>query len=203
MHASRTTGTIPSHSPNTRCESTTGTCGLMRSHPVPFYDSLRVKKPSAAEGHSMNDAHPEYEGQLTLATPVDVPSYDACLSWMRDIPQDRAITFDLWARGNFVRRLLYQRANSVTPFLMAASHPTQMRWAFRRLALAGIPVDFVYTGPLSEPRLVKHWHPLDIPVDSGWGYVVFAGTVVESKTDRQFWPVLGEAALMPDSVLQW
>jgi hypothetical protein len=151
----------------------------------------------------VNDAGAEHETQVTLSTPVDVPSYDACIGWMRDLPQDRAITLDFWARGNFVRRVLHQRANDISPFLVPASHPTQMRWAFRRLALAGVPVDFVYTGPLSESRLVQHWHPLDIPIDSGWGYVVAAGTVVESKTDRSFWPVLGEAALMPDSVLQW
>ena len=151
----------------------------------------------------MQGTDPEYHGaRLEISTQVTGPSYSACLGWMREIP-DRPITLDFWARGNFIRRLLYQRLRGDQPFLVPAAHPNQMRWAFRRLALAGIPVDFVYMGPLTEPRLVVHWQPLDIPIDSGWGYIVGAGTIVRSKSDRKFWPVLGEASLMPESVLQW
>lgn len=143
------------------------------------------------------------DGALSLAGDVDKPSYEACLGWMKEIPDERAITLDFWSRGNFVRRMLYQRKHEHTPLLIPASNTNQMRWAFRRLALTGTPVDFVYTGPLSAPRFIKHWHPLDIPIDSGWGYIVFAGTIVRSKSDREWWPIGGYASLMPAEVPEW
>jgi len=143
------------------------------------------------------------DGALSLAVDVDKPSYEACLGWMKELPDERAITLDFWSRGNFVRRMLYQRKHGHSPLLIPASNANQMRWAFRRLALAGTPVDFLYTGSLTRPRFIKHWHPLDIPIDSGWGYIVFAGTIVKSKSDREWWPVGGYASLMPADVPAW
>ncbi|HKH43903.1 MAG TPA: hypothetical protein VKM72_04490 [Thermoanaerobaculia bacterium] len=149
-------------------------------------------------------SNPDYEdAQLDLHHSADEPSYTACLGWMKELSESRSVALDFWARGNFVRRLLFNRARNVQPLLIPATHVNQMRWAYRRLALAGIPVDFVYTGQLSPPRWIDHWHPLDIPIDSGWGYIAFAGTVVESKSERQWWPILGFASLMPDSIAQW
>ncbi len=146
---------------------------------------------------------PDENVPLTIAAKVEEPSYSACLGWMQELTEDRAITLDFWARGNFVRRMLHHRNIGVEALLVQASHPDQMRWAFRRLALLGLPVDFVYTGPISKPRWVQHWHPLDIPIDSGWGYIVFAGTIVKSHSDRRWWPVLGFSSLMPPGVPDW
>jgi hypothetical protein len=151
----------------------------------------------------LSSDQPEKDIPLTIAAEVEEPSYEACLGWMKELADERAITLDFWSRGNFVRRMLCHRNAGVEPLLVPASSPDQMRWAFRRLALLGVPVEFVYTGPMSEPRWVKHWHPLDIPIDSGWGYIVFAGTVVKSPSDRLWWPVLGFASLMPPSIPSW
>ncbi|HEV7667726.1 MAG TPA: hypothetical protein VGS22_04320 [Thermoanaerobaculia bacterium] len=143
---------------------------------------------------------PYDNGQLSLQANVRLPSYHACLSWMRDLPEELAITFDCWARGNFVRRLLHGRHQGVHPIFVAVTSPAEMRWVYRRLALTGVPVDLIYHGPLSPARWVEHWLPLDIDIDCAWGYIGFFGTIVANQSGRRFVPTLGYASLMPEDV---
>jgi hypothetical protein len=84
--------------------------------------------------------------QLDLGVTVEAPLYNECLDWMSELPDSRAATLDFWARGNFVRHLLYTRQSARHPLLIPAAHPKQMDWVYRHLALAGVPVIFVYTG---------------------------------------------------------
>lgn len=151
----------------------------------------------------MKNTDPAYkDASLDLDLRVEAPSYEVCLDWMLSAP-DREMTVDFWARGNFVRRLLHHRRTEITPLLIEAQDVAQMRWVYRRLALMGVPVEFVYTGPLKPARPVIHWMPMDIPIDSGWGYGVLARTV-ETRTDgRKWWPVLGWASLLPPVIADW
>jgi hypothetical protein len=122
---------------------------------------------------------------------------------MNELPDSCAVTFDFWARGNFTRRLIYNRNLGVRPILVPVANPNQMRWVYRRLALAGLPVDFVYRGSLGKPRWVHHVQPLDVIHDSGWGYIAFPGTILRSPSARRWWLVLGYARLMPEPVVRW
>jgi hypothetical protein len=145
-----------------------------------------------------------YSGaKIDITLKVEAPLYNECLDWMNEIPDSRAATLDFWARGNFVRHLLYTRQSGRHPVLIPAAHTKQMDWAYRRLALAGVPVTFVYTGALAKPAMIQHWQPLDLTIDAGWGYIAGPKTIVENKSSRRFWPVLGCASLMPESVVEW
>lgn len=141
--------------------------------------------------------------QLDITVSVEAPLYGECLDWMGELPDSRAATLDFWARGNFVRHLLHTRQSGRHPILIPAAHPSQMDWAYRRLALAGVPVTFMYTGALAKPTMILHWQPLDLTVDAGWGYLAGAGTIVANENGRRFWPVLGCASLMPETVVEW
>ena len=143
------------------------------------------------------DAHVSLEAQ------VDAPSYEACLSWMNEIPEARAVTFDFWSRGNYTRRLIHNRNCRVQPIYVSVSKVDEMRWAYRRLALAGLTIDFIYSGTLSAPKWVRHYQPLDMLQDCGWGYIAFAGTILRSPSERRWWPVLGYARLMPERIASW
>jgi hypothetical protein len=145
----------------------------------------------------------QQDWRIDLKGPVDEPSYAACLDWMRALPETTSATFDFWSRGNFIRRLIHNRALGVRPVLVPAADTDHMRFAYRRLALAGIAVDFLYTGPISKPGWVDHLAPLTgVPVDAGWGYILFGGTVT-SPTGRDFAPILGAASLMPQAITHW
>lgn len=89
------------------------------------------------------------------------------------------------------------------PILVPVANVGQIRWAYRRLALAGLPIDFVYHGSLGTPQWVHHCQPLDVIHDSGWGYIAFPGTILRSPSARRWWLVLGYARLMPESVARW
>jgi hypothetical protein len=78
-----------------------------------------------------------------------------------------------------------------------------MRWAYRRLALLGQAVDFVYTGPIAEARWVKTFYPLHGIVDAGWGYIAFPGTILESRSGGKWCGILGYARLMPEGIFDW
>jgi hypothetical protein len=153
----------------------------------------------------MNKTGSAYESErLDLSGVVDRPSYQVCIEWMKELPEARPETFDFWARGNFVRHLLYHRRGGSQPIFVEAGNPEEMRWVYRRLALAGVALELIYTGPLSKPQWIKHWQPLDdVVIDCGWGYIAFAGTIVRSPSGRRYWPVLGYASLMPAEILQW
>jgi hypothetical protein len=78
-----------------------------------------------------------------------------------------------------------------------------MRWAYRRIALLGLAVDFIYRGEITKPQKLLHVLPLgdEDVFDSGWGYI---GTPTDIRIDdrRLLW-LIGTARLMPASVLQW
>jgi len=149
------------------------------------------------------DGEPGYEnGDVVLTEEVSSPSYAACLDWMRDLPDGRAVSFDIWARGNFTRRLIYNREQGVTPLLVQASSVGQIRWAYRRLALLGVPVEFLYTGPISAPQRVAHLYPFDSPIDCGWGYIAALGDPALIR-DRRWFLVIGTSRLMPEEIPTW
>jgi len=144
----------------------------------------------------------DYDNRVfTLSDPVEAPSYDKVLNWMLAI-SGRAASFDIWARGNFTRRLIYNRQNGIQPIMVAAETVDQMRWAHRRLSLVGYPVDFIYTGRLSAPQKILHLHPYDGVHDSGWGYIGATGTVTSINEQRWF-PITGTSRLMPEKIMDW
>lgn len=155
-------------------------------------------------GLHMEDQERGHENaSYDLHMPVQAPSYNVCLDWMNELPGPCAVTFDFWSRGNFTRRLIYNRNVGVRPILVSVATAGQIRWAYRRLALAGLPVDFIYCGSLGTPQWVHHCQPLDVIHDSGWGYLAFPGTILRSPSARRWWLVLGYARLMPESVTRW
>jgi len=105
------------------------------------------------------------DGWVDLHAVTEPPSYQAVVDWMAELPDSRSAAFDCWARGNFTRRLLYNRNHGIQPIFVEASHPDEMMWIYRRLALVGVPLDIIYTGPLSKPRWTKVLQPLDIMID--------------------------------------
>ncbi|MHB1095631.1 MAG: hypothetical protein ACYC3F_05620 [Gemmatimonadaceae bacterium] len=139
----------------------------------------------------------------TPGTPNVQPDYPRLLEWMQSIG-GRAASLDFWARGNYARRLASLRAEGKTPVLVRARTIGEMRWAYRRLALLGTPVEFLWDGRLTPPLKVLHLHPGndDDRWDAGWGYITTLARV--AKTRRGHWcPVLGYARLMPEAVPNW
>lgn len=152
----------------------------------------------------MENRQKNYEdAHYNLQVPVQVPSYGICLDWMNELPGSCAVTFDFWSRGNYTRRLLYNRNIGVQPILVSVASIGHMRWAYRRLSLTGLPIDFVYHGSLVPPQWVHHVQPIDVIHDSGWGYIAFPGTILRSPGARRWWLVIGYARLMPESVARW
>jgi hypothetical protein len=122
---------------------------------------------------------------------------------MQALPDTTSRSFDVWNRGNFVRRILHNRALGIQPILVPAANTDQMQFAYRRLALVGMAVDFVYTGPISKPQSVMHLLPWEgVPVDAGWGYVIVADPCFTSPEGRKFAPITGAASLLPEGVTQ-
>lgn len=131
------------------------------------------------------------------------PRYDLLVRWMKRI-SGRAATIDYWARGNYARRLLTNRRDGVMPVIVPVGNLDEIRWAYRRLALLGVPMEFLWQGPLSPPLKVNHLHPSnpDDIIDAGWGYLYSGGTVAKSRGQR--WSLItGYARLMPESVASW
>ncbi len=157
----------------------------------------RRKKKQACGDTSYQD------GWVDLHAVIEPPSYQAVVDWMAELPDSRSAAFDCWARGNFTRRLLYNRNHGIQPIFVEASHPDEMMWIYRRLALVGVPLDIIYTGPLSKPQWTKVLQPLDIMIDHGWGYICFAGTILKSPSGRDWWWLLGYASLMPEQIVDW
>lgn len=142
-----------------------------------------------------------YEGaQLSLAQKVERPSYDSVMRLLRR-SEGRCLLLDLWARGNYVRRLLYQRSDGIRPLLVQVSTIQEVRWAHRRLALLGLPMEFLWCGDLTALGKVIHVGPreADDVWDAGWGYVFTLW-----KHRNQFWAaVIGQARLMPETLINW
>jgi hypothetical protein len=130
------------------------------------------------------------------------PRYDDALDWMRDLA-GRAASLDFWARGNYARRLIANTRHGVTPLLIPVQALAEIRWAYNRLALLGLPVEFLWQGDLSRPQKIVHLHPgaPEDHWDAGWGYIA---TLASCTLRRRTWcPVIGFARLMPEEVANW
>ena len=138
---------------------------------------------------------------VDLSTAVNAPSYQVIMDWMQTL-SGRSASFDIWARGNFTRRLLHHRQTGVQPILVRVESVDEIRWAYRRLALMGLPVDFIYAGSLGLPQRLLHLYPYDAIHDCGWGYTAALGSVA-TINDRRWFPLHGTARLMPDRVVDW
>lgn len=151
----------------------------------------------------MSDNVDYRDSSISLTTEVEKPSYQQCLMWLKERPDDSPVTFDYWARGNFTRRLIYNRSQGINSLLIRVKNVHQMRWAYRRLALLGLAVDFIYTGKITKPQKLIHAMALrdEDVFDSGWGYIGMpTNHLVE---DRKLLWLIGTARLMPSSILQW
>lgn len=142
-------------------------------------------------------------GKVTLlkASDIKAPSYDILLDWVNAMPEGRATSFDIWARGNYTRRIIDLRKQDSRPFIVPVKYVDEMRWTYRRLALLGQPVDFVYRGTIA-PGKVLTLFPADAPIDAGWGYIMARGSRA-SVGGRKYVPVIGNGCYMPDTIVDW
>lgn len=142
---------------------------------------------------------------IDLGTDLGPPTYSDLVSWMRRLPRSElgGMALDVWARGNFTRRLVHHRIKGLRSVLLPVRHASQMRWAYRRLALAGVPVDFIYTGPMPTPSWRITWMPMDLEFSCGHGYVVAAASAVTDESGDAWWPLGGWSSPMPESVANW
>ncbi len=146
------------------------------------------------------------------ATPFDLssypsgkppaPKYDLLLDWMKSA-RGRSASLDFWARGNYARRLIHNNLNAVRPLQVSVQFVDEMRWTYRRLALLGVPIEFLWRGALSRPVRVSHLHPgePDSLWDAGWGYLAITN---EIKMRGRLWSeIFGYARLLPEVVGDW
>ncbi|MEK6408904.1 MAG: hypothetical protein AABN34_18430 [Acidobacteriota bacterium] len=159
------------------------------------------KRGKQRKANSPSSSNQDYEdAKVDLFQEVSQPSYEGVIDWMRSCAGGRNIAFDFWARGNYTRRLIYQRNQGVEPLLVRVSYLDEIRWAYRRLALLGLPVEFIYCGSVTKAGKVLHLSSIaeDMVWDSGWGYIA---TMWEKQG---IWAMLiGHARLMPETLLDW
>src|SRR6266849_1093649 len=118
--------------------------------------------------------------------PSCLPTYAMVLDWMRSSP-GRAVSFDIWARGNYTRHVIHSMHRNSAPLIVPFRWVDEMRWAYRRLALLGVPIEFVYMGGVSPPQRILHLYPADGVVnEGGWGYGAALGDVVQIRGKRWF-----------------
>ena len=131
------------------------------------------------------------------------PDYRRLLSWMHSVG-GRSASLDFWARGNYARRLIHNKVNGVRPLLVPVQFIDEVRWAYRRLALLGVPMEFLWQGSVSRPVRVVHLHPAEPEStwDAGWGYVAATGGEVRMRGTR-WGTVCGYARLLPEVVGDW
>jgi hypothetical protein len=184
--ASRSTGTVVAgHGAFLSCLLS---CGL---------DAMRIEPQDGPYRGS-----PSYDEPTLLEVEVTEPSYKAALDWMQAI-EGRHVSYDFWQRGNYTRRLIHQRSQGITPLYVRVSYVDEMRWAYRRLALLGLPIDFVYCGSHCTTGKVLHLCPEDrgFRYDAGWGYIV---ALFGSKIRGRTWGgCIGHAHLLPEAALDW
>jgi hypothetical protein len=144
--------------------------------------------------------YPSEPPQLS-AGDVEAPNYSDVLDWMRAINW-RTVSLDMWARGNYVRRIIHQGQAGTPPLVVPFRTAEELRWAYRRLALLGLPVDFLYTQNVSRPKKVIHLYPTDLPISGGWGCIAALGSKYKYR-GREFFPVFGNVRLMPDWIADW
>ncbi len=143
-----------------------------------------------------------YSEYPKITVEVTEPSYRAALKWMQtgDFPN---ISYDCWSRGNYTRRLLWQHLNGITQLNVAVKSIEEIRWAYSRLALLGMPTEFVYTGPMLKENKALTLYPWDMTYDAGWGYIVALDKSAR-KIRGQYWcPIMGNVRPMPDAVVSW
>jgi predicted outer membrane lipoprotein len=140
---------------------------------------------------------------VSLRTEVSPPSYQVALDWMKELPA-RHVTFDIWARGNFMRRVIHHADEMARPLIVPFRYVNQMRWAYRRLAMLGSPVDFIYTGRVSKPKLVVHlWSASAIiGQGGGYGYDICGGSRA-TVGGKEWVPIVGRSRLMPEDIVDW
>jgi hypothetical protein len=133
--------------------------------------------------------------------PIDAPRYDLAFDWLT-ATEGRAFSLDIWARGNYTRRLIHHHQSGAQPLIVPVKSVEQMRWAYRRLALLGLPVDFVYTGRLPKPAKVLQLRPADRgQMDDGcWGYI---GGAPGEFGGRKWIAMIGYSQAMPDPLVDW
>jgi len=151
----------------------------------------------------MSEAAP-YPQLPKLIREVKEPSYRTVLEWMQT-GSLLNISYDCWSRGNYTRRLLWQRLNEIAQLNVSVSSVDEIQWAYPRLALLGMPIEFVYTGPLHEPGRVLHLYPSDPTwtYDAGWGYIAFPLDKPVKIRGRRWNMMVGMARPMPEGVVSW
>lgn len=154
------------------------------------------------EPHTHEADYRYAEEKPDLSDSVEVPQYASVLDWMR-VAESKAMAFDIWARGNYTRRLIHNRANGTVPILVPFKYVDELRWAYRRLALMGLPAEFIYTGELGATQKVLALHPGGkYMIDAGWGYIAALGSTTRMR-GREWFPVTGFARRMPEPILDW
>ena len=63
------------------------------------------------------------------------------IDWMKELKSGRAVSFDIWARGNYMKRIIDHSRRGIPPLIVPFRKVSEMRWAYRRLALIGLPVE--------------------------------------------------------------
>lgn len=159
------------------------------------------KRKKAQRSNSSPQSNADYvDAKVDLYQEVSEPSYNNVMDWMRGC-DGRHVAFDFWARGNYTRRLIYQRSQKIEPLLVQVSYVDEMRWAYRRLALLGLPVEFVYCGDVSKSSKVFHMSNVsgEFLWDAGWGYYA----TMEKNKGQYIAGLLGYANLMPETLVDW
>jgi hypothetical protein len=133
--------------------------------------------------------------------PIQAPTYSLAIDWMKNT-RGRRVSFDIWARGNYTRRILHNRAKKVFPLLVRVENTKEMSWAYKRLALLDIPIEFIYAGHCEKAKVLHHY-PSDISIDAGWGYVAALGPPLFQHQGREYFSVIGNAKLMPEEIIDW
>jgi hypothetical protein len=154
------------------------------------------------EGHVDLTRH-SYSSVLTdLDVDVPPPDYGLALEWMKAFSNPQ-ISYDIWARGNYARRIIDLRKRNAKPLLIPVKTVAEMQWAYRRTALLGLPVEFVYVGGLQPTAKILHLFPDngDLLI-GGCGYVASLGSMSTIK-GRKWFPVLGYSQLMPAPFMHW
>lgn len=145
------------------------------------------------------------DARVNLASEVKRPSYEAALEWMEAIPKQKAVSFDFWNRGNYTRHLLYNRARSAQPLIVRISNLAELKAAYRRLTLLGIPMDFVYSGNDCWSGYTMSLLNKEHFIDSGWGYMCAAGSEasIDGGKTHDYAPIMGSGTYLPDPIVDW
>jgi hypothetical protein len=160
------------------------------------------KQASPFSSSNFDPTRHAYSSILTdLDVDVPAPDYALALEWMQAFSNPQ-ISYDIWARGNYARRIIDLRKRNAKPLLIPVKTVAEMQWAYRRTALLGLPVEFVYIGGVQPVSKILHLFPeLDSYV-GGCGYIAAMGSKSMIK-GRNYFPVIGYSQLMPPQFVNW